>query len=285
VPAAAPSSAPPAAPAPARPAAARAAAPAPTAASGPAAAASEVSRNDPAAEEVRVASAKVDANLYDQALTDLKSTLTRYPASASAPNAYMLIGSIYERQARLDDAMANYVELRSKFGATPVAAEATFRLADLTARSKRDDRDRAAMTLFDEVVTHYPNSVYAARALLRKAAIEERAKLRVVDPAMGSVPAALVSYRAFTTKYPKAEGAEAAFVQLAEIYDDLRRYELAADTWLQLATDYPDNARDAAWRAAELYDKRVRNMEKARAAYALVPARSGHYGDAQKKLR
>ena len=279
VPATAPSSAPPVAPAPARPAAARAAAPAaPAAASVPAAA-------DPAAEEVRVASAKVEANLYDQALTDLKSTLSRYPASASAPNAYMLIGSIYERQARPDDAMANYVELRSKFGATPVAAEATFRLADLTARSKRDDRDRAAMTLFDEVVTHYPNSVYAPRALLRKAAIEERAKLRVVDPAMGSVPAALVSYRAFTTKYPKAEGAEAAFVQLAEIYDDLRRYELAADTWLQLATEYPDNARDAAWRAADLYDKRVRNMAKARVAYALVPARSGRYGDAQKKLR
>jgi len=278
VPAATPSGAPPAAPA-ARPAAARAAASAaPTAASVPAAA-------DPAAEEVRVASAKVEANLYDQALTDLKSTLSRYPASASAPNAYMLIGSIYERQARPDDAMANYVELRSKFGATPVAAEATFRLADLTARSKRDDRDRAAMALFDEVVTHHPNSVYAPRALLRKAAIEERAKLRVVDPAMGSVPAALVSYRAFTTKYPKAEGAEAAFVQLAEIYDDLRRYELAADTWLQLATEYPDNARDAAWRAADLYDKRVRNMEKARAAYALVPARSGRYGDAQKKLR
>ena len=244
-----------------------------------------ISRNDPAAEEVRVASAKIDATLYDQALADLKSTLTRHPGSASTPNAYLLIGSIYERQARPDDAMASYVELRSKFGTTPVAPVATFRLGDLTIRSKRDDRDRAALALFDEVVTRYPNSTWAPRALVRKAAIEERAKLRVVDAAMGAVPSALVSYRLLTTTYPKAEGAEAAFAELADLYDNLKRYELAAETWQGLATQFPDNARDAAWRAAELYGKRVKNVEKARAAYALVPARSGHYGDAQRKLR
>jgi len=230
-------------------------------------------------------SAKVDASLFDQALSDLKATLARHPGSASAPDAYMLIARIHERQGQLDDAMASYVELRSKFGATPVAPEATFRLADLTSRSKRDDRDRASLVLFDEVVMRYPNSPWAPRALLRKAAIEDRTKLRVADATMGSVPAALVSYRLLTSAYPTADGAEGAFATLAGLYDDLKRYELAADAWEQLATHFPANSRDAAWRAADLYEKRVRNMEKAKAAYALVPANSRRYEDAQKKLR
>jgi len=285
VPAIAPTSAPPVS-APTTTAVARPGAPATaSAASVPPAPTSEISRNDQAAEEVRVASAKIDANLYDQALADLKSTVARHPASASTANAYLLIARIHERQSRLDDAMASYVELRTKFGTTPVAPEATFRLGELISRSKRDDRDRAALALFDEVVMRSPNSTWAPRALVRKAALEERAKLRVVDAAMGSVPAALVSYRLLTTKYPNAEGAEAAFAELADLYDDLKRYELEADTWQRLATQFPANGRDAAWRAAELYDRRVRDMEKARAAYALVPSRSGHYGDAQKKLR
>ena len=50
-----------------------------------------------------------------------------------------------------------------------------------------------------------------------------------------------------------------------------------------LATRFPENTRDAAWRAGELYAKRLKNADKARACYALVPQQSSHYRDAQKK--
>jgi TolA-binding protein/predicted Ser/Thr protein kinase len=240
---------------------------------------------DPAADEIKVASAKVDAKLLDQALSDVKEIVSRHPSSPSLPSAYLLMASIYDRQSRIDDAMAAYVEVRSRYGSSSAAAEATFRLADVTSRSKRDDRDRSAIALYDEVATQHPTSPFAPPALLRKAAIEERIKLRAVDGTLGSVPSALSSYRRVIESYPTAQGADGAFARLAQLYDDLKRYELSADAWYGLARYYPNNTYDAAWRAADIYEKRVKNAEKARAAYALVPANSKNYRDAQKKLQ
>ena len=241
---------------------------------------------DPTAELVRIASAKVDAKLYDQALADLKSAVTANPSSASTPNAYLLIGTIYERRQRGDDAMANYVEMRSKFGSTPQTAEATFRLADLTLRSKRNDRERAAIALFDEVVKLQPKSLWAPRALARKGELEERTKARALDAQLGtSVPAALISYRLLADKYPGSEDVETSLAKLADMYEDIKRYEFAAQTLAQLATRFPNNTRDAAWRAGEIYEKRLKDTDKARAAYALVPPRSDHYQDAQKRAQ
>jgi TolA-binding protein len=235
---------------------------------------------------MRIAGAKADAELYDQALADLKSSVAANPSSASLPDAYLLIGNIFERQRRPEDAMANYVELRANFASTPQAAEATFRLADLTLRSKRADRDRAALTLFADVVLRQPSSTLAPRALQRRAEIEERIKLRVADAQLGAtVPAALVSYREISEKYPNAEGADASLAKLAEMYEDLKLYAPAAETLERLAIFFPDNRHDAAWRAGEIYEKRLKDMDKARAAYARVPQRSEHYKDAQKKGR
>ncbi|MEQ1907259.1 MAG: protein kinase [Vicinamibacterales bacterium] len=249
------------------------------------AAVAEVAAVDPVIEELRVVRAKIDSKLYEQALADVKTAIARHPASPSLPTAYLLMGSVFEQQSRLDDAMANYVEMRSRFANAPVAAEATFRLADVTSRSRREDRDRSALALYDQVATTYPDSEWAPRALLRKGLIEERTRLHVIEGTLGSVPSALVSYKRLTERYPSAEGVEPAFARLAEMYDDLKRYELAADAWYGLARQYPANTRDAAWRAADLYEKRARNLEKAHAAYAIVPQSSSHYRDAQKKLQ
>jgi serine/threonine protein kinase/outer membrane protein assembly factor BamD (BamD/ComL family) len=241
-------------------------------------------RVDPIAETIRVAGAKADAELFDQALADLRASIAANPASASLPDAYLLIGNIFERQRRVEDAMASYVELRTNFESTPEAAEATFRLADLTLRSKRADRDRAAIALFTEVADRQPSTPLAARALLRRAEIEERVKLRVADPQLGAtVPAALISYRAIAEKYPNAEGAAEALAKLAEMYEDMKLYAPAAETLERLAIYFPTNRHDAAWRAGELYEKRLKDLDKARSAYARVPTQSTHYKDAQKK--
>jgi len=182
--------------------------------------------------------------------------------------------------------MATYVELKSKFRTSPSVAEATFRLAQLTLASKRDDRERAAIALFDEVVTVAPKSSFAPRAVVEKAALEERTKTRVIDQQLGtSVPAALVSYRTIVEKYPDSAGAEASFDRLARGYEDLKRYDLAAQTLESLAARFPNNGRDAAWRAGEMYEKKLKDPAKARAAYNLVPSTSDHYNAAQKRSR
>ena len=241
-------------------------------------------RVDPVVEAIRIAGAKADAELYDQALADLKSSLAANASSANAPVAYLLMGNILERQRRVEDAMANYVELRANFGATPQAAEATFRLADLTLRSKRADRDRAAIALFGEVAQLQPAGDLAPRALERKAEVEERNKLRVADAQLGtSVPAALISYRTIAENYPESKAAAPSLAKLADMYEDMKRYEPAAAALERLATSFPNNSYDAAWRAGEIYEKRLKNADKARETYALVPERSTHYKDAQKK--
>ena len=231
-----------------------------------------------------MAGAKADAQLYDQALADLRSSTAANPSSTRVASAYLLIGSILERQRRLEDAMANYIELRTNFRSAPEAAEATFRLADLTLRSKHTDRDRAAMTLFTEVVELQPSMPLAAQALRRRAEIEERLKLRFTDPRLGTaVPAALISYRLIAERYPNAEGADACLARLAEMYEDLKQYGPAAEALERLAIYFPTNGYDAAWRAGELYEKRLKNMDRARTVYARVPEQSPHYKDAQKK--
>jgi tetratricopeptide (TPR) repeat protein len=241
---------------------------------------------DPLLEAIRVAGAKADAQLYDQALADLKASAVANASSRRAPDAYLLIGNILERQGRLEDAMANYVELRTNYRSTPQAADATFRLAQLTLRSKRTDRDRAAMTLYTEVVELQPSGDLAPRALQRRAEIEERLKLRVASPELGAtVPAALLSYRAIAQNYTQAEGADASLARLAEMYDDAKLYALAAETLDRLAINFPTNRYDAAWRAGELYEKRLKDMDRAREAYGRVPSQSPHYKDAQKKTQ
>jgi serine/threonine protein kinase/tetratricopeptide (TPR) repeat protein len=241
---------------------------------------------DPSVEDLRIARAKFDAALYEQAIADLKGIVSRDSSGASASTASLLIGKAYERQNRPDEAAAAYVELRTKFPSTASAVEGTFSLADLVQRSKRGDRNQAARDLYTEIVTGSADSAWAPRALARRAELEERMKLQGVDRQLNaSVPVALISYRTLVDRYPDAEAAEPSLAKLADMYEDLKRYELAAQSLETLATRFPNNRRDAAWRAAELYEKRIKDAARARAAYARVPASSPRYKDAQKRAQ
>jgi tetratricopeptide (TPR) repeat protein len=121
---------------------------------------------------------------------------------------------------------------------------------------------------------------------MRRASIEERRRVRAVDPELGtSVPIELQTYRALVQQYPDAPAAEAAYEKLAELYEDLRRFEQAAGAWEALATHFPNSRRDGWWRAAELYRERVKDLARAREAYGRVPAGSPRYKDAQERLR
>jgi outer membrane protein assembly factor BamD (BamD/ComL family) len=234
---------------------------------------------------VRVARAKFDARLYDQAYSDLDAVVSRHADRPSAADAYLLMGTIRERQNRPDDAMAAYVELRTKHGSSPAAAEGTLAYAELVLRSKRSDRDRAAIELFTAVESGYPDTPFAPRALARRAVVEERLRLRVADARLGTqVPVSLVTYRSLVERYPMAPVAESAFDALSRLYEDARQYELAATSLHELATRFPANRVDAAWRAGELFEDRVKDRERARASYALVPSQSPRYRDAQRKL-
>jgi TolA-binding protein len=159
-------------------------------------------------------------------------------------------------------------------------------MAELTLRSKRSDRERVARALYGEVASEYPESPRAPLALARKATLEDQLRLSVVDSELKiSVPASLVSHRMLVGLYPDSPPAPAAFAKLAETYEDLRRYELAAQMLDLLAQYFPNNTHDAAWRAGEIYERRLKNMDAARAAYARVPPASSRYKDAQRRAQ
>jgi serine/threonine protein kinase/TolA-binding protein len=275
-----------AAPPPAATASARGAAPPPAGSGNAAAAGTAARRTDPAAEELRVARAKFDAGLFDQALTDLQRIISTHAASPSAPAAHLLMAGTFERLNRPADAAAAYVELRTRFPTSPQAPESIFSLAEVAGRSRRSTRDQESLRLYGELATAYPDSPQAPRALARKAALEERLRVRVVDDQLNaSVPAQLVSYRTLVERYPDAAGVDSALAELGELYEDLRRYELAARAYDTLAQRFPANAIDAAWRAGQLFEERIKDMDAARASYARVPQTSSRYRDAQRRLQ
>jgi serine/threonine protein kinase/TolA-binding protein len=241
---------------------------------------------DPLPAAVSQARSKLASGQVDQALADLHAALNAAPPTSNRAAAYLLMGGLYERLSRADYALNAYEQVRSTNPPRDVAAEATFRMAQLTLRSRRDDREAAALRLFTEIDTAYAGSPFAARALVEKARLEERAKTRVVDAQLGtSVPAALLSYRRLVEQYPGDAEAESALDKMATMYEDVKRYELAADSLHTLAVRYPSNARNAAWRAGEMYEKRLKDTTRAQASYALVPPGTPRYNDAQKKLR
>ena len=241
---------------------------------------------DPGPQRLTVARSKADARLFDQAIADLYSLLREHPSSAAAPGAYLLLGRIYERQSRADDAMAAYVELRSRFGGTEASAEGALQLAQLLMRSRQRDRVPAARALLAKVAEQHAQSPLAPRALAAKAGIENREKLKERDDVLGAtVPSALVTSRLLVERYPTSREAEGSLWQLGEAYDDLKRYDLAAQAFARLGEAFPQTRYNAWWRAGEIHEKRLKNKAAAKAAYAKVPQQSPNYRDAQRKLQ
>ncbi|MEP7310660.1 MAG: tetratricopeptide repeat protein [Acidobacteriota bacterium] len=77
----------------------------------------------------------------------------------------------------------------------------------------------------------------------------------------------------------------ASLAKLADMYEDLKRFDLAAQSLEDLGERFPTGSHDAAWRAAELFDRKVKDMTSARSAYGRVPTTSSHYREAQKRAQ
>jgi serine/threonine protein kinase/TolA-binding protein len=240
---------------------------------------------DPVAEAVSSARSQIEQGQFDAAVAALQNALGRRPGSGSAAQAKLLIARAYDRQKRLDTALAAYGEVRATYPQDPASAEALLRMADLVQQTRAPDRTKTARGYLDQIVASYPTTPIAPRALAQRAVIEEREDLKVTDPVLGRVvPAALVSYRQLVEAYPHTPSAEGAFVRLAKFYDDIKRYDLQAQALTGLGSYFPNTRHDAWWEAGEIFEKRLRDAAKAKDAYGRVPSSSRRYKDAQKKV-
>ena len=241
---------------------------------------------EPEAErEFAVARAKIDRKLYDQALADLDSFGRRYPGSRLAPEASFLAADVRRVAGRRDEAMGAYVEFGTRYPAHHRAPEALYRLAQLTLLSGRASAPEDARALFGELADRYRRSPWAPQSLADRAGIELRLKLREIDPLLAtSVPSALVTLRRLADDYPSHPLAEQALWNLATLYEGINRQLQAAATLEKLATAFPATRYDAWFRAGEIYERRLKDKERARAAYGKVPPSSPKYAEARRKV-
>ncbi len=182
--------------------------------------------------------------------------------------------------------MAAHVEFENRFGSDPRLAESQLALADLTLKSRQPNREEAARAIYGRAAAAAPGTTTALRALQAKIGIEERRRLKERDAAVGKdMPASLLTMRMLADQFPTSPQRMLALYRLGSGYADNDQWEMAARAWTDLATRYPDNPNDAWWLLGELYERRLRDNERAQAAYAQVPSSSKRYQDAQRKLR
>jgi serine/threonine protein kinase/TolA-binding protein len=234
---------------------------------------------------LKSAQAMADLHLYDQALETLQTAVRGNTTSPSAPTAYLLMASIQERRGKLEDAIALYLDTSVRYPTDSHAPQALFEMAGAILKSRHEARDQQAAKTYTDIATHYTSSSWAARALMARAEIEQRRHQMQVDPMLGRpAPTALSTYREIVQMHPGSPDCEHALWHIANIYEDLKRYDLAADALRDLGTRYTTTAYDAWFVAAEIYLKRLNDPTSARAAYAQVPPTSPHWSDAQKRL-
>ncbi|HEV3216841.1 MAG TPA: protein kinase [Vicinamibacterales bacterium] len=234
--------------------------------------------------ELKLARSEMALKLYDQALVTLRALIAKPDVSGIATEAYFLIASIQKTQGKVEDAMATYLEISHRYRGQPQGAEALFNLGQVTLQSKRRGKETDATQAFNDVATEYPKSPWTVRALMAKAELEEQRESVAYDAVVrGAVPSALVTYRRVATEYVRYPESETALWKLGQLYEHVKRYDLAAGTFRDLAVRYPKTQHDAWFRAAELYDHRLRDSGAAGAAYKQVPPSSSHFEEARKR--
>jgi tetratricopeptide (TPR) repeat protein len=227
----------------------------------------------------------MNSNLLEPALADLAQIRLDFPTSAAAAEASFLSANILETLGRIEDAMAVHVEFNKRFASDARVAASRLRLAELTLKSRHANKEATARELLKGIADTHPRTEEAFAALRLKLSLEQ-GRTREMDPVLGiEVPRSLPTLRALTEQFPSAPLTMAEWSRLAAMYDDLDQHELAATAYWSLATYFPSNPYDAWFRAAEIYERRLKNPDKAREAYANVPPTSARYKDAQRRLK
>jgi tetratricopeptide (TPR) repeat protein len=244
-------------------------------------------RDAEAAERLEVARAKLANNLVDPGVSDLRQIVLDYPGSPVAVDASFLAGDALEKAGRADDAMAVYVEFDRRFAGNARVAESKLRRARLLQQSRAQPRQNEGYALYGEVVRDFPRTPEARAALQARRQIEtQRRQLRAMDPVLNvEVPAVLVTLRTIADQFPGEPATMVALNQLASGYEDLDQFQAAADALEQLAAQFPGNQMEVWFRLGDLYDRRLRDQEKARQAYERVPPDSPRYKEAQQRLK
>ncbi|HJU45100.1 MAG TPA: protein kinase [Vicinamibacterales bacterium] len=245
-----------------------------------------VSRDSEAAQRLEVAKAKLANNLNAQALEDLRQIILEYPNTAPAAEAAFLAADVHEKNNNPDEALAAFVEFEHRFAKDRRAAESKMRRAQILSRRPGLPAQTQARELLSQVARDYAGTPHAQMALQSKLRMEtDQKNLRELDPVMNiQVPAFIVTMRQFIQQFPDTPQAMGLRNRLALELIEMNRYADAAVVLEDIGAR-TENAGEVWWRLGEIYERRLKNPEKAREAYGKVPSNSPRYAEAQRRLK
>jgi TolA-binding protein len=218
-------------------------------------------------------------------LAKIAALRASFGGTPAARDGALLAARTHQQARRYDDAAAAWIDAARDGVGPEEISEGLIQAADGAARQRSTDGDTLARRTLGEILDRYPASVRALRALQMKMSIEDRMKLKEPDGELnGIAPASLLTLRRTARGAGTAPVAEFALWRLGQEYRDRRLYDLAAATFSDLGTRFPETRYDAWFSAAELFEKQLKDTTRAREAYAKVPAASPRYEAAQKKL-
>jgi TolA-binding protein len=114
----------------------------------------------------------------------------------------------------------------------------------------------------------------------------DRKNLRDLDPVLNvQVPAVMLTLRQIIEQFPDSPQSMAARNRLAGMLEDMDRYKESVEVLEDLAGRAGQTAPDIWFRIGDMYERRLRNAEKARESYAKVPQSSVRYAEAQRRLK
>jgi serine/threonine protein kinase len=218
-------------------------------------------------------------------LAKIAALRASFGGTPPAHDGAVLAARTHQQAKRYDAAAAAWIDA-SRDGVGPEEiSEGLIQAADGAARQRSTEGDGIARKTLGEILDRYPASVRALRALQMKMSIEDRMKLKEPDAELNGVaPSSLLTLRKTARGAGNAPVAEFALWRLAGEYRERRLYELAATTFADLGTRFPETRYDAWFSAGELFEKQLKDASRAREAYAKVPPGSLRYEAAQKKL-
>jgi tetratricopeptide (TPR) repeat protein len=238
------------------------------------------------AEELRSARAALTAQNFDESVGILRDVALKAGDTTPGIEAQIVLAHVYARQRLVDEAVAAYAAVVARYPTHPKAAEAMYYQAQAILGTPRADRDSEAHKLLSEIADRFSGHAFVPRALLARGEIESRRKNYKFDDVLGkAVPASLVTYRRLTGIRNGGREREHALWRLAQAYERVERFDLAAQAYRNLGEDYTNTHYDAWASAARLYDRRLNDPVLARAAYQRVPSTSPAFKDAQKYVR
>ena len=245
---------------------------------------SAAARDAEAARLLEAGRAQVASGAVTEGLAALAAVANDFSGTPSAVDALAFIAQTHADAGRYAEAIGAWTDLGRR-GAGDRASEGLIRAADGAARQKTPATDELARQALGELLTQYPSSVRALRALQMKMALEDRMKLRSQDPEFeGATPTSLLTLRDVAIRGGSTAVAEFALWRLGDEYRGRRLNEQAVATYTSLANRFPSTRYDAWFAAGELLDK-LRRPEEARAAFAKVPASSPKYEQARKRAQ